>query len=65
MDLRAYLDREGLTLEAFAKRVDLSTASVSRLVRGLQRPDWDTMTKIARETAGEVTPNDFLPEEAA
>lgn len=65
--LARYIAERGLTLEAFAKRVDLSTASVSRIVRGLQRPDWDTMMAISRETGGEVTPNDFIPqgEEAA
>lgn len=67
MDLRTYLTREDLTLNDFAVRIERSTASVSRIVRGLQRPDWDTMMAISRETGGEVTPNDFIPqgEEAA
>jgi transcriptional regulator with XRE-family HTH domain len=61
MDLRTYLAREGLGLDDFAKRIDRSLASVSRIARGLQRPDWDTMERICRATNGEVTPNDLAP----
>jgi len=59
MKLGDYLEQQGETLSAFSKRIGRSHTTVSRLVRGETRPDWETLAAIERETAGAVTPNDF------
>lgn len=63
MKLAAYLREQGLTLEQFAQKIGRTAASVSRLQNGKQRPDWDTMEAIRRETGGLVTPNDFIEDD--
>lgn len=60
MKLADYLKGEGLTLEEFAARIDRTAATVSRLARGQQRPDWSTIDAIRRATDGKVQPNDFF-----
>jgi transcriptional regulator with XRE-family HTH domain len=60
MKLADYLKANKITLETFAKQIGRDTSTISRLARGLNRPDWDTMQAIAEATNGEVQPNDFL-----
>jgi len=59
MKLAEYLSNENLTLEAFGAMTNLSTATISRLARGLHRPNWDTMGVIEKATGGKVRPNDW------
>lgn len=59
MTLADYLTEQNLTLDAFGRRVGRSAATISRIARGLHRPDWETMDLIQRETDGRVTPNDY------
>jgi transcriptional regulator with XRE-family HTH domain len=61
MKLRDYLNANALTLDQFAGRIGKTAATVSRIARGINKPDWDTLEAIERETGGSVTPNDFLP----
>ena len=65
MKLRDHITQEGLTLAEFAKRINRSEATVSRIARGINTPDWATMLSIIEATAGAVQPNDFLADEAA
>ena len=60
MTLADYLAERGITNTQFARAIDRADSTVSRLVRGLQRPEWRTMEAIKRETGGAVTPDDFL-----
>jgi transcriptional regulator with XRE-family HTH domain len=61
MTLRDYLDREGLTLAAFAKRIGTDHArTVERYAKGLTIPDRQMMPRIVDATGGQVTPNDFF-----
>tara|TARA_Y100000310_G_scaffold182419_1_gene182518 strand:- start:1128 stop:1328 length:201 start_codon:yes stop_codon:yes gene_type:complete len=60
MKLSTYLSEENLTLDEFAKRIDRSIATVSRLARGKNAPDWETLRRISHTTNGAVTPNDFF-----
>ncbi len=60
MRLITYLEREAVSVTAFAALINRDPSSVSRVVRGKTRPDWDTLQEIVRATNGEVTPNDFL-----
>lgn len=60
MHLRDYLAQHGLTHEAFARQIQVTTSAVTKLVAGT-RPSWPTMERIVAATGGAVTPNDFLP----
>lgn len=59
MKLCDYLSANGMTLAAFAAKSGLSVPTVSRLRRGLNRPDWKTLDAINEATGGQVTANDF------
>ena len=59
MLLADYLKANNLTLEQFGRRIDRSAATISRIARGLHKPDWPTMETIERATKGAVQPNDF------
>lgn len=65
MTLAEYLKANGLNQVDFGKKVGLSGASVSRLARGIQWPDKDTVRRIELATGGDVTANDFARVEAA
>lgn len=62
--LDAFLEESGLTNAAFAERVGVSEATISRLRNGKQTPSWDLIQRITVETAGRISPNDFLPSAA-
>jgi 3,4-dihydroxy 2-butanone 4-phosphate synthase/GTP cyclohydrolase II len=65
MKLAAYLAREAETNAAFARRTGLSEGTVSLLCRDEIWLSRQTAMTIFEATSGEVTPNDFLIEEAA
>ncbi len=52
MTLGEYLEQNALTLAAFAARIGRSAATVNRLIRGLNRPEWKTIRAIEKATAG-------------
>jgi transcriptional regulator with XRE-family HTH domain len=60
MKLTDWLQQEGLSRVAFARRIGLSPAAVTALCNNdavwMSR---DTAALISRETGGAVTPNDF------
>lgn len=57
MGLARYLKLKKLTLRAFAKKADLSVSVISKVARGLVKPEIDTAKKIRRASEGRV---DFL-----
>ncbi len=61
MKLEAWLTREGMSRAAFARRAELSPASITALCNDdsawLSR---DAAERIAKATGGAVSPNDFL-----
>lgn len=59
MKLADYLEAENLTLKQFGDKIGRTEATVSRLARGLNKPDQETLDAILRETGGRVTANDF------
>ena len=61
MTLDQYLTDAKITDAAFAVLIDRDPATVSRLKRGLTKPDWITLDRIREATGGLVMPNDFLP----
>lgn len=60
MKLGEYLKANGLTQEQFGAEIGRTAATVSRIVAGIHKPDWETMQAIASVTGGKVSPNDFL-----
>jgi transcriptional regulator with XRE-family HTH domain len=60
MKLGEWLEREGVSIDDFGSRIDRSKEAVRRYVNGERIPDRETMPKIARETGGAVTANDFF-----
>lgn len=63
--LDTYLAQAGMTAAAFAAKLEVSAATISRLRKGKQTPSWELLRKIAIETNGAVSPNDFLDSEPA
>jgi transcriptional regulator with XRE-family HTH domain len=61
MTLDEYLKEHRIRVADFARRIDRTVTTVSRLRNGHNSPDWETMRKIHTVTGGAVTPNDFLP----
>jgi transcriptional regulator with XRE-family HTH domain len=59
MTLTEYIQSKGLTLDQFGLLIGRSGATVSRIARGIHKPDWQTMEAILSATAGEVDPNSF------
>ena len=55
-------NRRKLTMAQAVDVLGLSQSSISRIERGEQWPDKDTMQQIMDRTDGEVTPNDFMLE---
>jgi transcriptional regulator with XRE-family HTH domain len=60
MRLEQYLSENDISLSDFAATIGRSVATVSRITRDRNRPDWKTMERIVAKTNGEVRPNDFL-----
>ena len=65
MLLREWRKIEELTQAQAAERLGLTQGQISKFETGETRPDWATLEKIRAGTTGAVTPNDFLPDEAA
>lgn len=66
MTLDDWLTKHGISNPAFGARIGCTAEAVRKYRNGDRIPDKATMPKIARETEGEVTANDFyaLPEAA-
>jgi len=60
MRLSEYLRVNEVTLADFAGQVGRSAATISRIARGVNDPDAETLRQIVRATNGAVTPNDFF-----
>ena len=62
MQLKAYLDDEGVTYDDFARRIGVANASVVHryAVKGRIPRSRTIMAAIIRETGGMVQPSDFF-----
>ncbi len=66
MLLTTYLEREELSLSAFARRIGTKHArTVERYAKGLAIPNRAMMERIVKATDGAVQPNDFYSDAAA
>ena len=59
MKLKDWLDKEGLTVSEFARRMGTPQPTVWRYVNGERVPEGEAMRKIAELTKKKVQPNDF------
>ena len=59
MDLKQYLEKQGLSISKFAKMCDLPEITVTKYKYGDRIPNKLNMKKIYAVTDKEVTPNDF------
>lgn len=68
MKLTEWLDQVGadgkklMTRAEFARRIEMSPAAVTLYCAGTIWPSREVAERIAKETGGHVTPNDFLRE---
>lgn len=60
MHLSDYMTLRGLSDEQVAEKIGRKRPTVSRIRRGVVRPDWDTIEAIRKFTNGEVTADDFM-----
>lgn len=60
MTLKDYLAQPGNTATKLAGEVGVSVSTITRAAEGSTMPTRDLLGKIYAETAGAVTPNDFL-----
>jgi transcriptional regulator with XRE-family HTH domain len=58
-NLSSFLKKSGVTQSAFAQRVGVVQATISRLARGTVMPSIEVAVKIERETGGEVPANSW------
>jgi transcriptional regulator with XRE-family HTH domain len=65
MHLSEYMSRIKADDDAVAGAIGVSRPTVSRIRRGLQRPDWPTIARLKNWSKGKITADDFqhLPEE--
>lgn len=59
MKLAEYLDLHGIKRRDFARRIGVSNGWVTSLCDGTGWPSRDVAEKIAAETSGDVTADDF------
>ena len=60
MTLDEYLTERNITAAAFANKIERAVSTVTRIRKGDQHPDSDTLQSIVYATGGAVTPNDFF-----
>ena len=61
MKLSEYIASKAITASEFAREINRSVSTVTRIVNSESKPDWSTMARIEDATDGAVKPNDFLP----
>lgn len=65
MKLETYLANNGLTHEAFGKKINRSQAAIWRYVNGKRFPDKDTIIAISEATNRQVDIQDWYEQEGA
>jgi transcriptional regulator with XRE-family HTH domain len=60
-DLKDYLSRAGMKQEAFALRVGVTQATVSKLIARTMTPSLELALKIEDATGGAVSARSWLP----
>jgi len=60
MQLKKYLEKEGLSAAEFAKQLGLTRQSIYHYINQERFPAHSVLKKIMVKTGGKVTANDFL-----
>lgn len=60
--LKAYRQKNGITLEDFAVLCGASVASISRIENGKQTPSMRLLSRIVRASGGDLMPEEFMYE---
>lgn len=60
MTLKEFMEANGLTDTEVAKAIKRTRATINRIRRGKQQPNWVTLWAIHKFTKGEVTAKDWL-----
>jgi hypothetical protein len=63
MRLSDWMAARGLDDEGMAALVQADRSVISRIRRGLNRPSWPLAARFKAVTEGEVTADDFLPDD--
>lgn len=58
--LQRWMDDRRFEAKDVAARIGVSASSLSRMMRGLQKVDPETLSRIANVTGCSVTPNDWV-----
>ena len=64
MDLKTYMEKEGLTLTALAAKLARPVPTVHGWLSGHRKPSLDAAVDIERRTGGKVRPAAFAPQAA-
>lgn len=65
MELAQWMSEQGLTDDAFARRIGVERSTMTRLRQKKRRPGDGVCLRIMNETKGAVTLDDLRPELAA
>lgn len=60
MKLSSWMEREELDDQTLADRCNVDRTTILRIRKGTHKPSPGLMEAIARETQGEVLPNDYF-----
>lgn len=59
MTLEAWLKKNKITQDEFAEQTGISQSTISKMIKGRQKPSFDHLVIIERETKGKVKFADF------
>lgn len=60
MNLKEYLDEEGLMIKGLAKKVMIAPSYLSAIIHGKRKPSFRLAKNIERMTQGKVTATEIL-----
>lgn len=63
MILKKWLRSQGLKVDDFAEKINVSRGAVLKWISGERYPRFEYLNRIYNETQGVVTPNDFFTNE--
>lgn len=64
MTLSEYLDAAGLKPAQFAQALGVEPSTITRMISGARGPSLDMALRIEAATIGQVTPKDWVKDEA-
>lgn len=62
MKLSSWMEREGLDDQTVADRCAVDRTTILRIRKGTHKPSPNLMAELAKQTKGEVLPNDYFDE---